>query len=163
MSIPDSVAELYGVEPGSVEELAQFSALRREVVQTVQLASLHHPNVLQLIGVLTDDDGNIEYMVTELADNSFKVRMRTHPGRHWQLPCKPYATFPVLRPAACVYVRVYVCVRVCVFVCVCVSAGVCLLVCVCWCVCVRAECGLVCVCVCVCVCACVCALRHLPM
>ena len=65
--------ELYGVERGGEVELAQLNMLRREVVL---LSSLHHPNVLQLIGVLTNEAGHIDYLVTELAHNSFKVRAR---------------------------------------------------------------------------------------
>jgi hypothetical protein len=38
------------------------------------LSTLHHPNILQLIGMVVDDANEPEYIVTELATANVEVR-----------------------------------------------------------------------------------------
>ncbi len=63
--------ELYNTGVGSAERLYQLNELKREVLM---LSTLHHPNILQLIGMVVNDVSNEpEYIVTELATDNLQV------------------------------------------------------------------------------------------
>ncbi len=63
--------ELYNTGVGSPDRLYQLNELKREVLM---LSTLHHPNILQLIGMVVNDVSNEpEYIVTELATDNLQV------------------------------------------------------------------------------------------
>ncbi len=62
--------DLYELRPGTPEYVAHLQQLEKEILL---LSTLHHPNVLQLIGVLTNVSNEVEYMITEKADCNLQV------------------------------------------------------------------------------------------